>query len=123
MGEEILHCRRRRSAGRVTTRKFWTFCEVPESWIKPTARWLRASIDQLGEDRRHHVLPRPSSEPRGVCFDCQLGGLDLQALLAKLLHYGFIQNIGIEFAGFCKFDNSLGDQLIGTIAAVCKSKS
>jgi hypothetical protein len=50
-------------------------------------------------------------------------GLDLQALLAKLLHYGFTQNIGIEFAGFCKFDNSLGDHLIGTIVAVCKSKS
>ena len=64
-----------------------------------------------------------AQNPVGFCFDCQLGGLDLQALLAKLLHYGFTQNIGIEFAGFCKFDNSLGDHLIGTIAAVCKSKS
>ena len=61
-----------------------------------------------------------AQNPVGFCFDCQLGGLDLQALLAKLLHYGFTQNIGIEFAGFCKFDNSLGDHLIGTIAAVPK---
>jgi hypothetical protein len=31
----------------------------------------------------------------------------------------FTQNIGIKFAGFCKFDNSLGDHLIGKVAAVC----
>jgi hypothetical protein len=45
--------------------------------------------------------------------------LHLQALLAKFLHYTFTQNIGIKFAGFCKFNNSLGDHLIGKIAAVC----
>jgi hypothetical protein len=50
-------------------------------------------------------------------------GADLQALHAKLLHYSFAQNIGIEFAGLRKFDNSLGDQFIRNIAAVCKSKS
>jgi hypothetical protein len=42
----------------------------------------------------------------------------------KFLHHSVAQNIGIEFAGFRKFDNSLGDQLIiRNIAAVCKSKS
>jgi hypothetical protein len=50
-------------------------------------------------------------------------GADLQALHAKLLHYSFAQDIGIEFAGLRKFDNSLGDQFIRNIAAVCKSKS
>jgi hypothetical protein len=44
-------------------------------------------------------------------------------LAAKFLHYGITQNIGIEFAGSCKFDNFLGDHLIGKIAAAFKSKS
>jgi hypothetical protein len=50
-------------------------------------------------------------------------GADLQALHAKLLHYSFAQDIGFEFAGLRKFDNSLGDQFIRNIATVCKSKS
>jgi hypothetical protein len=44
-------------------------------------------------------------------------------LAAKFLHYGITQNIGTEFAGSCKFDNFLGDHLIGKIAAAFKSKS
>jgi hypothetical protein len=44
-------------------------------------------------------------------------------LAAKFLHYGITQNIGIEFAGSCKFDNFLGDHFIGKIAAVSQSKS
>ena len=44
-------------------------------------------------------------------------------LLAKFLHYGITQNIGIEFAGSCKFDNFVGDHFIGKIAAVFKCKS
>jgi hypothetical protein len=71
---------------------------------------------------RRARTPPGAQDPGGVCFDCHPGA-HLQALHAKFLHYSFAQNIGIEFAGFRKFDNSLGDQLIRNIAAVCKSKS
>jgi hypothetical protein len=39
--------------------------------------------------------------------------LHSQALFAKFFQHGFTQKIGIEFAGFCKFDNSLGNHFVG----------
>jgi hypothetical protein len=49
--------------------------------------------------------------------------LHSQALFAKFFQHGFTQKIGIEFAGFCKFDNSLGNHFIGEIASLGKPKS
>ena len=43
--------------------------------------------------------------------------------LAKFFHCVLAQKIRITLTGLGKFDNSLSDQLIRNIAAVCKSKS
>jgi hypothetical protein len=44
-------------------------------------------------------------------------------VLAKFLQHSFTQKIGIEFAAFCKFDNSLGNHFIGEIVSLGKLKS
>ena len=57
-------------------------------------------------------------------MNCQPSGIHSQVLHAKFLHHSFAQNIGIEFAGLRKFDNSLGDQLIiCNIAAVASPRA
>src|SRR5262245_66694697 len=50
------------------------------------------------------------------------GDLRLQ-VLAKFLQHSLTQKIGIEFAGFCKLDNSFGDSFIDKIALVANLKS
>jgi hypothetical protein len=50
------------------------------------------------------------------------GDLRLQ-VLAKFLQNSLTQKIGIEFAGFCKLDNSFGDSFIDKIALVANLKS
>src|SRR5262249_8626533 len=50
------------------------------------------------------------------------GLLCLQPLLAKFLQDAFTQKIGITLAGLGKFDDALGDDFVGEIAAVGKPK-
>src|SRR5215813_8577462 len=50
------------------------------------------------------------------------GNLRLQ-VLGKFLQYRLTQKIGIEFAGFRKFNNSFGDSFIDKIALIGKLKS
>src|SRR5262249_36432736 len=63
---------------------------------------------------------RPLSFSRNVL--AAKGDLRLQ-VLEKFLQHSLTQKVGIEFAGFCKLDNSFGDSFIDKIALVANLKS
>src|SRR5215831_2798120 len=82
---------------------------------------------------RHRARQRSREGPLYALFDCRKkdaenaaaasqGALRLRPPLANFLQDAFTQQIGIALAGFGEFDDSLGDDFIGEIAAVRKPK-
>src|SRR5262245_34536021 len=59
---------------------------------------------------------------RRKCRHGAAGVLGLQPPLAKFLQDAFTQKVGITLAGLGKFDDALGDDFVGEIAAVRKPK-
>src|SRR5262245_55918223 len=107
----------------------------------PAAHHEPSHVVPLSFDRReraadgapHRARQRSREGPLYALFDCRKkdaenaaaasqGALRLRPPLAKFLQDAFTQQIGIALAGFGQFDDSLGDDFIGEIAAVRKPK-
>src|SRR5262245_34249718 len=71
-----------------------------------SARWLKRTQSRSRWDGRH-------GRTCNLCLQ----------VLAKFAQHSLTQKIGIEFAGFCKLDNSFGNFFIDKIALFAKLKS
>src|SRR5262249_50697798 len=76
----------------------------------------------LGLARLHGAGLAPAAALIKVCEGCRLPCACFRLPLAKFLEHAFAQNIGIALASLGKFDDALGDELVGNDGVLRKTK-